>query len=178
MFCSLEPQRYLKARSTTKTFKLLNEVFEMFDDVVDHYGMYKYQHVGDWYIITCPRAARPFDEAEQGKPYPQSYAVQMIRLANELRELAHYYTVEGVSLQLKVGINHGAIAGAVIGQHRAFYCVYGDTANTAARMCKYAEPNEVLCTREFAEVMEGCEDKLCSCMYKGHMDIKGKGKME
>ena len=25
---------------------------------------------GDWYIVACPRAARPFDEAEQAEEYP------------------------------------------------------------------------------------------------------------
>jgi class 3 adenylate cyclase len=39
---------------------------------------------------------------------------------------------------LRVGMACGPAAGAVIGAHRAFYCLYGDVINTAARMCQLA----------------------------------------
>ena len=51
----------------------------------------------------------------------------------------------------QVGINAGPTAGAVIGSLRAFYCLYGDTINTAARMCKYAGPDRIHCTAAFAD---------------------------
>ena len=34
---------------------------------------------------------------------------------------------------------------------RCFYCLYGDTINTAARMCKYAGPDRIHCTAAFAD---------------------------
>ncbi|EKX34280.1 hypothetical protein GUITHDRAFT_45348, partial [Guillardia theta CCMP2712] len=124
-------------------FETLDVVFEKFDDAVARYGMYKYQHVGDWYIITCPRAAMPFDRAVQERPYPGMYYRKMCQLASELVCIAKMQKIEDMQLGLKVGIHCGAAAGAVIGRHRSFYCVYGDTTNTAARMCKYAEVNKI-----------------------------------
>ena len=54
----------------------------------------------------------------------------------------------------QVGINAGPTAGAVIGSLRAFYCLYGDTINTAARMCKYGG-DQLHCTAAFAERVRG-----------------------
>ena len=89
--------------------------------------------------MACPRAACPFDEEEQAKPYPCDYTLGMVRLGNELRRIAQRYTLANdTKLWLKVGINCGPLAGAVTGSLRCFYCLYGDTINTAARMCKYA----------------------------------------
>ncbi len=33
-----------------------------------------------------------------------------------------------------MGVSCGPAAGAVLGEHRRFYCIYGDTVNLAARM--------------------------------------------
>ena len=42
-------------------FQRLNAVYVDFDEAVGESGLYKYQHVGPWYIIACPNAAEPFD---------------------------------------------------------------------------------------------------------------------
>ncbi|EKX45148.1 hypothetical protein GUITHDRAFT_50592, partial [Guillardia theta CCMP2712] len=115
-------------------FNLMDDVFKVFDHLVSMSGMYKYQHVGDWYIITCPRAANPFAEQEQRKPYPHDYVTSMVQLASCLQLACKGYDYKGTQLSLKVGVHFGSAAGAVIGVHRSFYCVYGDTINTTARM--------------------------------------------
>jgi hypothetical protein len=50
---------------------------------------------------------------------------------------------------LQVGIHTGSAAGAVIGSLRAFYCIYGQTVNTASRLCKYAERGQICCSQGF-----------------------------
>ena len=42
-------------------FQRLNAVYVDLDEAVGESGLYKYQHVGPWYIIACPNAAEPFD---------------------------------------------------------------------------------------------------------------------
>jgi uncharacterized membrane protein len=78
-----------------------------------------------------------------------------------------------------VGLAHGPAAGAVIGTLRAFYCLYGDTVNTAARMCKSAPPGHIHCTETFsvlvAEAGTVCKG-ICS-HDRGIKEIKGKGAM-
>ena len=133
----------------------------------------------DWYIVACPRAACPFDTEEQAKEYPASYTQRMVLLADELQAVARRFkSCTGAPLWLKVGLNSGPVAGAVIGLHRAFYCLYGDTVNTAARMCKYAGADSVHCTEAFAGAAgPACLD-FAVVESRGQSDIKGKGIME
>eukprot|EP00960_Hanusia_phi_P017875 525397-Hanusia_phi.AAC.4 len=178
MFCSLGPQQLLKSKTSAEIFEILDQVFEKFDDAVDNHGMYKYQNVGDWYIIMCPRAARPFDQKLQEEPYPRSHVRSMVHLAAELIRIAKNHEVQGTKLNLKIGMHCGPAAGAVVGSHRAFYCVYGDTTNTAARMCKYAGSDQILCTCSFAKIAGGCRGLPFSFEAKGVISVKGKGAME
>ncbi|EKX37197.1 hypothetical protein GUITHDRAFT_78342, partial [Guillardia theta CCMP2712] len=178
MFCSLEPKELFRSRSSSETFELLDQLFEKFDDAVEDFGMHKYQHVGDWYIITCPRAASPFDEEEQSRLYPDCYYESMVMLAIRLMQIASKHVIDGQQVGLKVGLHSGPAAGAVIGMIRTFYCVYGDTTNTAARMCKYASFNQILCTETFADSIKKTGTKKVQVNDLGKIKVKGKGLMK
>ena len=179
MFCSLEPQEQLKAEFSEKVFSLLNEAFSAFDRAVKRSGMFKYQHVSDWYIVACPRAAKPFDEEEQSQPYPDRYYLAMVVLADELKGIARRYALrEDCRCWLKVGLHCGPVAGAVIGCYRAFYCLYGDAINTSARMCKYAREDKVHCSGDFAAALASETFPSITLESQGIQDIKGKGPME
>uniref|UniRef100_A0A7S4PJ49 Guanylate cyclase domain-containing protein n=2 Tax=Guillardia theta TaxID=55529 RepID=A0A7S4PJ49_GUITH len=177
LFCSFVQQDRIKAKGAVQTFQILDGIFEVFDNIVEKYGMYKYQHVGDWYIVTCPRAARPFDEKFQQEEYPHHYTQGMVHMARELIEATRSFRIDQYALGLKVGVSCGSAAGAVIGSHRAFYCVYGDTVNTAARMCKYAKEGQILCTREFADSIYSLACDYITCESSGELEVKGKGLM-
>ena len=133
----------------------------------------------DWYIVACPRAACPFDVEEQAREYPPSYTQRMVLLAHELQGIAlRARSCTGSPLWLKIGLNCGPVAGAVIGLHRAFYCLYGDTVNTAARMCKYALPDAFHCTEAFAKAAAVACAGFAAVEPRGRSEIKGKGVME
>ena len=46
-------------------FERVSRVVAALDDVVHAYGMTKYQHVAQWYIVVCPAVAEPFDQEER-----------------------------------------------------------------------------------------------------------------
>ena len=169
MFCSLFSEEAsgswpnMRRRSIShhvSEFQRLHHVYLDFDEAVRGSRLYKYQHVGPWYIITCPNAAAPFPSA-QSEPCPpgaeggQSYATDMARLAQQLVSVArsHRYS-------LKVGIHHGSAAGAVLGKIRAFYCVYGETVNMASRLCRAASPGHILVSTGFIECLQA-ERQAC-----------------
>ena len=56
-------------------------------------------------------------------------------------------------LEMKVGINAGPVACVVLGTCRRFYCVYGNTVNTAARMCSNATPGAVCLSPDFVKLV-------------------------
>jgi len=171
------------------TSLILEQVTELFHSALHsnlhaRSVLYKYQHVGPWYIITCPNAAEPFKvERHHGEAKPQSYATDMARLAHQLLATARQHGFE-----LRIGIHAGSAAGAVIGKLRAFYCIYGDTVNTASRLCKHAEPGQIHCSSGFVHFLRAeelqhaaCPRKQLSrnpastvtCVSRGHTLLKG-----
>jgi hypothetical protein len=70
MFCSLE---------THIPMALLDSLYIAFDTAVQRHGMFKYQHVGDWFIVACPRVAKPFDKEEQVRAHPDRNNPQLTR---------------------------------------------------------------------------------------------------
>jgi class 3 adenylate cyclase len=157
MFCLLEPQTVSQSATSEHQFNLLNDVFSEFDDIVQRFGMFKYHHVGDSYVVACPRAACPFDAAEQAAPYPARHSRDMAMLADELQRAAERHQLwDGHVLNLRVGIACGPAAGCVLGAHRSFYCLVGNTVNTASRMCKYAR-GPIHTTAEFAALLAADE---------------------
>ena len=179
MFCSLEPISEMRPCFSESLFNLTHEVFSVFDAAVERWGMFKYQHVSEWYIVACPRAARPYDLELQEQPYPLKHCEDMVLLGRELVQLAgKFATADGQQLWLKVGISCGPVAGAVVGKFRSFYCLLGDTMNTAARMCKYAQPGNVHCSAEFAGSFPEHYTGPVRFSSLGKMQVKGKGLME
>jgi hypothetical protein len=88
MFCSLEGQGDLLDDLNEHDFDVLHSIISEFDRAVGHLGLFKYQHVGQWYIVTCPRAERPFEDNEQAIPYPEDYTARILQLAFRLQNLA------------------------------------------------------------------------------------------
>jgi len=62
-----------KRRDMLQEFEELSRTFSAFDDCVDAYSMFKYQHVSDHYIVACPSVADPFDGGGGGRAAAGSY---------------------------------------------------------------------------------------------------------
>ena len=175
MFCCLEPQADLQAAPTEDFVSLMNTIFSKFDEQVERFGMFKYQHVGDWYIVACPRAACPFDAHEQQKPYPAQYLASMALLADVMRTIAETHRLRRTPLWLRVGVHSGPVVGVVVGLVKAFYCLYGDTVNTAARLCKHAGRDHILASATFADALRPDCPACVHCEAQQEILVKGKG---
>ena len=163
--------------------------------------MFKYQHVSSgehhYFIVTCPYASDPRAGAGAGadayahaKIYPD-----MVALGFDLMTIAAGVVAGGggggggadaqgedgaraPAPQIKVGVSSGPAAGVVLGRCRRFYCVYGDTINTAARMCAAARPRTVRVTADIGQHPSVLRSRWFASQGLGRVPVKGKGAMD
>lgn len=101
----------------------LNQTFSAFERLTSNHGCEKIKTIGDSYMAVCGAPAQAEDHAEK-----------ITRLAIALHEAATDMTLGGKPLQLRIGINTGAVVAGVIGETKFAYDMWGDTVNTASRM--------------------------------------------
>ena len=142
-------------------FNRLHQVYVDFDNAVANSGLFKYQHVGAFYIVTCSNAAEPFEteplhtspDAEGGqRPAGRevcSHATAMVRLARQLAGIARQH-----GFKIRVGMHAGDAAGAVVGKLRSFYCIYGKSINAASRLCQHTDPDQMQCSAAFLTCLQ------------------------
>ena len=111
--------------SPVETVKILNDVFSMFDEIADKYGVEKIKTIGDAYM-----AAGGVDSGAQ-----VHYADAVANMALEMLERVNdYRRSTGENIELRIGIGTGPVVAGVIGKKKFIYDMWGDTVNVASRM--------------------------------------------
>ncbi|HZZ94379.1 MAG TPA: adenylate/guanylate cyclase domain-containing protein [Usitatibacter sp.] len=157
--------RLTEELSPAETVAMLNEIFSVFDDIADKYGVEKIKTIGDAYM-----AAAGLDTAVQVQ-----YADSMAHMALDmLDEVDRYRRRTGQRIDLRIGIGTGPVIAGVIGKKKFIYDMWGDTVNVAFRMASDAYSGAIQCDQmthrrlqhrfRFDEMHE--------------VDIKGKGRMQ
>lgn len=164
--------------SAQRSLDRINDLIFALDRLVDRYGMYKYQQINDTYIVSCPMGALPRGLPDD-QPYPFDYTIQMALLALRAQEIISESSSRfDVDVSVQAGLNCGPAAGAVIGEFRKFYCIYGDVVNTAARLSDAAKAREILCSATFRDNISRRAPSLINLYPGPPVFLKGKGKQE
>ncbi|HSL77649.1 MAG TPA: adenylate/guanylate cyclase domain-containing protein [Candidatus Limnocylindrales bacterium] len=144
--------------------RLLNEVFSVFDGLVDASGLEKVKTIGDAYMIVG------------GMPIWQpDHLDRMAGLALDIADaVAHNDAAARLGVRFRIGINTGPVVAGVIGTRRWIYDVWGDTVNVASRMESTGIAGRVQVTPAVEQRLRG-RFRLES---RGEQRIKGKGVME
>jgi guanylate cyclase len=142
----------------------LNEVFSLFDRLVERHDLEKIRTIGDSYMVAS------------GAPRPRpDHAQAIARLALEMsREVAKLAPRNGHNMEIRVGINSGPLVGGVIGETKFHYDLWGDTVNTASRMESHGVPGKIQINEPTYQLLR---DEF-ECERRGIIQIKGKGEME
>jgi len=144
---------------------MLNELFSMFDELVDRYGVEKIQVAGDGYMVAA------------GVPTPRpDHATVLARLALDMVESVRReeFLNGRHPIEIRIGINSGSLIAGVIGRKKYFYALWGDMVNTASRMESHGASGKIQITRDTYELLKDDFE----CEYIGEIPIKGKGQME
>lgn len=106
---------------------VLDMFYRILDNMTEKYGVDKMETVGSVYVACGGLPGTRFD-----------HAVACILFS--LRVLA---ICSSMKLSIKVGVHSGKVISGVVGLHRPQFALFGDTINTASRICSTALPNTV-----------------------------------
>ena len=152
-----------EALSAEQMVEWLNEVYSVFDTLVQHHDVEKIRTIGDGYMVAA------------GVPFPRDdHASALARLALDMR--AHFASLPPVSghrVSFRIGISSGPVVGGVIGTHKFQYDIWGDTVNTAARMESHGVPGRIHISPITHELIR----QEFVCEPRGTIEVKGKGDM-
>lgn len=155
----------LSARlSAAALVELLNHLFSAFDGMVEELAVTKLHTIGDGYMVVSGLPVARHDHADA-----------LVELG--FRMLAFVAEDPGCveeRIQLRVGINTGAVVAGVIGTTAFQYDVWGDTVNVAARMESHGVASRVQVTASTQELIAARYE----CEPRGPIEVKGKGPLE
>lgn len=143
--------------------QILEGVFSCFDELVDKHQLEKIKTIGDAYMVAS------------GVPFPRvDHAHIIAEFALDMRTALAAFTRErGTPLQLRIGINSGAVVAGVIGKRRMLYDLWGDSVNTASRLESHGVPGKIQVSETTANLLSG----KFILEKRGVVEIKGKGPM-
>jgi class 3 adenylate cyclase len=157
---------FVQGKSAMEIVDFLNELFTMFDNALDLYGVEKIKTIQQVYFCcTGLTAASAVDH--------ELRAVEAVLHFFEI--VSEYCTRRGVArdkLQLRAGINSGPVTAGVIGCRKTCYDLWGDTVNTASRIQSNGVPGRIqMSTTTHA----ACKDYFV--LKERFISAKGKGKV-
>ena len=140
---------------------VLNEVFTVFDGLVDRYGLEKVKTIGDAYMVVGGLTEQSVDHPERVAAMALDLAASIGRIEAAVRH----------GITFRIGAHCGAVVAGVIGTKKFIYDVWGDTVNMASRMESLGVPGRVQVTHAMAERLR----ESFELEERGLIDVKGKG---
>lgn len=137
---------------------VLNQIFSMFDELVELGQLEKIKTIGDAYMVV-------------GNNAPGAVADLALAMIDGL---AVYNRQNGAQFELRIGIHMGPAVAGVIGIKRFVYDVWGDTVNTASRMESSGTPGRIQVSAELRERLAATH----AFEHRGEIDIRGKGVLD
>ena len=147
--------------SAAELVRILNEVFTVFDGLVDRHGLEKVKTIGDAYMVVGGMPEWTSDHTER-------VAAMAVDLADAVGGID---SAVRFGITFRIGIHCGPVVAGVIGTRKFIYDVWGDTVNIASRMESLGVPGRI-------QVTDAVRERLGKTFHlepRGLIDVKGKG---
>jgi class 3 adenylate cyclase len=140
---------------------VLNDVFTVFDRLVDRYGLEKVKTIGDAYMVVGGMS-------EASDDHTARVAAMALDLADAVGRVEAAVRLD---IRFRIGIHCGPVVAGVIGTKKFIYDIWGDTVNLASRMESLGVPGRIQVTHAVMKRLDG----PFRFEARGLIDVKGKG---
>lgn len=142
----------------------LNECFTAFDQIMERHGLEKIKTIGDAYLAVSGLPASN----------PQHARNAVLAAKDILDFVVNRRTHKSNALDIRIGINSGAVVAGIVGVKKFAFDIWGDAVNTAARMEQNSKPGRINISSATYELVKNEFD----CEARGTIETKGKGAIE
>uniref|UniRef100_A0AAF5D181 Guanylate cyclase n=1 Tax=Strongyloides stercoralis TaxID=6248 RepID=A0AAF5D181_STRER len=153
--------------SPMQLITLINELFTMFDNLIESYDVYKVETIGDGYLCVS------------GLPIRNNNHAEIISdLSINFMDICKSFTIPHLGrekINLRIGCNSGPCVAGVVGLTMPRYCLFGDTVNTASRMESNSRSGRIHIAESTFKLLNDTNKYDLEC--RGEIIIKGKGVM-
>uniref|UniRef100_A0AAF5D1Q2 Guanylate cyclase n=1 Tax=Strongyloides stercoralis TaxID=6248 RepID=A0AAF5D1Q2_STRER len=147
---------------------LVNDLFVLFDNLIETLDIYKVETIGDGYLCVSGLPTR------NGNMHAKEIAELAIGFNKICRNFFIPY-LPNEKIMVRVGCNSGPCVAGVVGLSMPRYCLFGDTVNTASRMESNGKPGKIHITENCSKLLNTIGGYIIE--PRGEVIIKGKGVM-
>ncbi|XP_073097766.1 guanylate cyclase 2G-like [Manis javanica] len=154
--------------SPLQVVKLLNDLYSLFDHIIQTYDVYKVETIGDAYMVASGLPIR------NGAQHVEEIAMMSLHFLNATIHFQIGHMPEE-KLRLRIGLHTGPVVAGVVGITMPRYCLFGDTVNVASRMESSSLPLRIHVSESTAATLLtlGGYD----LQKRGTIPVKGKGEL-
>jgi len=119
----------------------LDELVDIFDDLLDKYALEKIKTIGDGYMAVCGLTV----------PYIDSEKRTLDCALEMLAAIQRFNNERDLDLDLRIGINTGDVIAGTVGKSRFNYDIWGESVNIAYRLKSACPPGCILVSGKIHE---------------------------
>uniref|UniRef100_S4RUL3 Guanylate cyclase n=1 Tax=Petromyzon marinus TaxID=7757 RepID=S4RUL3_PETMA len=166
-FCDIVGFTAMSAISSPlEVITLLNDLYNLLDDIIKEYDVYKVETIGDAYMVASGLPVR------NGVRHVEEISIMSLHFLSSIINFRIRHLPKE-QLKIRIGVNSGSVVAGVVGNTMPRYCLFGDTVNVASRMESTGYPLRIHVSESTASLLKSIGGY--ELVERGAIQLKGKG---